>query len=36
MRFETPDKVFRNWDLAANYEISRAAPRIDRTAEVLE
>jgi len=35
MRFETPDKVFRNWDLAPNYEISQAVPRIDRAADVL-
>jgi hypothetical protein len=35
MEFDTADTVFRNWDLAPNYEISRAAPRIDRTADVL-
>jgi hypothetical protein len=27
--------LFRNWDPAPNYEISQAAPRIDRTADVL-
>ena len=34
-RLNIEASVFRNWDLTANYEISRATPRIDRTADVL-
>ena len=37
MQFEnSPDgRIFRNWDRAQNYRISRAAPKFDRTAAVL-
>ncbi len=38
MQFEnSPDgRVFRNWDRANNYRISRAAPQFDRTGAVLQ
>gem|GEM_PF-1412213 len=38
MQFEnSPDgRTFRNWDRSANYRISRAAPKFDRTGDVLE
>ena len=36
MQFETPDHtVYHNWDLAANYLISRTVPLFDRSADVL-
>jgi hypothetical protein len=37
MQFETAadGKIYRNWDLAENYRISRAVPQIDRRGEVL-
>ena len=36
MEFEAADgRLFRNWDLASNYEISQAVSQIDRTADVL-
>lgn len=37
MQFENaPDgKIYRNWDLAQNYRISRAVPQFDRGGEVL-
>jgi len=37
MQFEAEGegKIFRNWDVAQDYRISRAAPRFDRTGEVL-
>jgi hypothetical protein len=37
MQFEnSPDKnIFRNWDRAQNYRVSRAAPQFDRTGDVL-
>ena len=28
-------KIYRNWDLAPNYRISRAVPAFDRSADVL-
>jgi hypothetical protein len=35
MEFDTADgKVFRNWDLAQNYEIGEGL-KIDRTGDVL-
>ena len=38
MQFENaPDgRVFRNWDRANNYRISRVAPQFDRTGAVLQ
>ena len=27
--------IFRNWDLAPNYRISRAVPQFDRSGDVL-
>jgi hypothetical protein len=27
--------IYRNWDLAQNYRISRAVPQFDRSADVL-
>jgi hypothetical protein len=35
MEFDTPQETFRNWDHSPNYRISRAAPQLDRSAEVL-
>src|SRR5262249_21169828 len=36
MQFENaPDKIYRNWDLAKNYRISRAFPQFDRSGDVL-
>jgi hypothetical protein len=37
MQFENaPDgKIYRNWDLAENYRISRAFPQFDRSGDVL-
>lgn len=36
MEFEAGDgRIFRNWDLSSNYEISQDVSQIDRTAEVL-
>jgi hypothetical protein len=37
MQFEdSPDgRIFRNWDLASNYLVSRDAPGFDRTRDVL-
>jgi hypothetical protein len=30
------DKIFRNWDKAENYRISRTVPQFDRTGDVLQ
>lgn len=36
MQFEGADQtIFRNWDLASNYLISRAVPQFDRSSDVL-
>jgi hypothetical protein len=37
MQFDdTSHTIYRNWDLASNYLISRAAPQFDRSADVLQ
>jgi hypothetical protein len=37
MEFEGADQtIYRNWDLASNYLISRAVPQFDRSADVLQ
>jgi hypothetical protein len=35
MQFEGDGKIFRNWDQAENYRISRTIPQFDRSADVL-
>jgi len=37
MQFDdTSQTIYRNWYLASNYLISRAAPQFDRSADVLQ
>ncbi len=35
MQFEADQRIYRNWDLASNYVISRTTAQFDRSADVL-